>query len=109
MTNMETYAAMLRIADSAICAIDTEGARKGALKAIDMAYDYAIKHHVVSHDEALRSANHRREVIAQWYPGQLPDADVWEDEIMDDPADSEDVLVDYSLDQLAEEEYKRYS
>ena len=109
MTKLEKYADMLHIIDSAICAIDTEGARNGALKAIKMAYDYAIKNGVVPRDEAKRSADHRRNIIAQWYPGQLPDEETWEDKIMDDPADSQDVDVDYSLDELAEKEYERYS
>lgn len=99
-TNLETYTGMLAIIDAAIMNIETESARKGALKAIKRAYNYAIKNGVVPRDEAKRSADHRREIIAQWYPEQLPeDGDFsWED----DP----DFI---SLDELAEMEYERYS
>ena len=102
MTKLEKYAAMLQIIDAAICSIDSEEARKGALKAIRTAYNYAVQNDVVPRDEALRSANHRREVIAQWYPGQLPEA-TWEDNAYMDGD------VDYSLDQLAEKEYEMCS
>lgn len=100
MTSLDTYAAMLRIVDAAICDIQTESDRNGALKAIRRAYNYACKHNVVPRKEAKRSADHRRMVIAQWYPGQLPEDDTRDDDV--DP----DV---YSLDQLAEKEYERYS
>lgn len=102
MTSLDTYAAMLRIVDAAICDIQTESDRNGALKAIQRAYNYARKHNVLPPAEAKRSAEHRRNVIAQWYPGQLPD-DTWDGDI--------ELELDHfvSLDELAEMEYERYS
>lgn len=105
MTNLETYASMLRIIDAAICGIHTESDREGALKAIKRAYNYARKNGVVPLDEAKRSADHRREVIAQWYPGQLPEDEqpLWDGDI--------ELELDHctSLNQLADQEYERYS
>lgn len=102
MTSLDTYAAMLRIVDAAICDIQTESDRNGALKAIKTAYNYAVKNGAVPPAEAKRSAEHRRNVIAQWYPGQLPD-DTWDGDI--------ELKLDHfaSLNQLAEQEYEKYS
>lgn len=104
MTKLETYADMMRIVDVAICNIQTEGNREGALKAIKTAYNYAVKNAVVPREEAKRSADHRRKIIAQWYPEQLPE------ELPDEESWKDDLELDCSsLDHLAELEYEKYS
>ena len=100
MNATEKYAQLLQFADCCIVNIEDVLDRKLALGYVKRALMYALLTHAVPRDEAIRSAEHRREYIRQNY-SDVPSAPLPEDELFWDNK--------VSLDQLAEREYEMYS
>ena len=100
MTPIEKYTKLLRYADAAIVEIEDAIDRDFAEYSVKRALMYALLTHAVPRDEAIRSAEHRREYIRQHY-ADVPAVPLPEDELFWDNK--------VSLDQLAEREYEMYS
>ena len=67
MTPIEKYTKLLRYADAAIIEIEDVADRDFAEYYVKRALMYALLTHAVPRDEAIRSAEHRREYIRQNY------------------------------------------